>query len=41
MMVLCNGPNFRPGSKEEEEEDINHLSKAALRAWSESLNQNP
>jgi hypothetical protein len=24
MMVLRNGPNFRPGSKEEEEE-INHI----------------
>jgi len=40
MMVLRNGPNFRPGSKEEEEE-INHLIEAASKVWSESLNQNP
>jgi hypothetical protein len=40
MMVLRNGPNFRPGSKEEEEE-MNHLIEAALKVWSESLNQNP
>ncbi len=39
MMVLRNGPNFRPGSKEEEEEEINHLIEAALKVWSESLNQ--
>ena len=40
MMVLCNGPNFRPGSKEQEQE-INRLVEAAWQVWSESANRNP
>jgi hypothetical protein len=40
MMVLCNGPNFRPGSKEQEQE-INRLVEAAWQVWSEAANRNP
>ena len=40
MMVLCNGPNFRPGSKEQEQE-INRLVEAAWQVWSESVSRNP
>ncbi len=40
MMVLCNGPNFRPGSKEPEQEN-NRLVEAAWQVWSESATDLP
>ena len=39
---VCNGPNFRPGSKEQEQEQgINRLVEAAWQVWSESVSRNP